>query len=250
MKLLCTAIIPNDSQWIINLSLEGLTVSLKLDTGSDGNILSISYYKKLKRKPEIKPTKIRYTGDIIPITEKIYITIQRKGMLHKLCFIITPRKFPFIIGKDACEKLNIIKRINFIKNLDKNNVLSAYKELFTGISCSPGRVSIKLKHETVPGKEACRKITFAMLNDVKAALDRMEEAGMIKRITQPTKWGSAMHIAYKLDRKLRICLDPRNLIKAILRKHFKLPTHEEVMARMAGAKIFSKLDCSKRFWQL
>ena len=54
-----------------NLSLEGLTVPLKLDTGSDVNILPISYYKKLKRKPEIKPIKLQlisYTGDIIQIT--------------------------------------------------------------------------------------------------------------------------------------------------------------------------------------
>ena len=94
-KPVCTAIMPKDSQWMINLPLEELKVPLKLDTGSDVSIRPISYNKKLKRKPEIKPTKIRltsYTGDTIPITGKIYITINRKGMLHKLCFIITPRK--------------------------------------------------------------------------------------------------------------------------------------------------------------
>ena len=79
-------------------------------------------------------------------------------------------------------------------------------------------------------------------------LFREEEAGVIKRITQPWELVSAKHIMYKPDEKLRICLDPRNLNKAILHEHFKLPTREEVMARMAGTKIFSKLDCSKRFW--
>ena len=46
----CTATIPNVSRWMVNLSLEGLTVRLKLDTGRgrDVNILSISYNKKLK----------------------------------------------------------------------------------------------------------------------------------------------------------------------------------------------------------
>ena len=55
LKQVCTASVPNDSQWIVNLTLEGLTVLLKLDTNSDVNILWISYYKKVKRKPEIKP---------------------------------------------------------------------------------------------------------------------------------------------------------------------------------------------------
>ena len=116
-KKVCTASIPNYSQWIVNLSLDGLTVPLKLDTGSDVNSLTISYYKMLKRKLEIKPTKIwltSYTGDIIPITGKIYITINRKGTLHEPCFIITLRKVQLTLWKDACEKLKIIKRVYLI----------------------------------------------------------------------------------------------------------------------------------------
>ena len=59
VKQVYTATIPNDSQRMVNLSLEGLTVPLKLDTSSNENIKPISNYKKLKRKPEIKPSKIR-----------------------------------------------------------------------------------------------------------------------------------------------------------------------------------------------
>ena len=81
-------------------------------------------------------------------------------------------------------------------------------------------------------------------------LERMKKGGIIKKVTQPTKWVSAMHIVHKSNGKLRICMDPRNLNKAIIRKHFKLPTREEVIEKMLGAKIFSKLDCSERFWQL
>ena len=85
MKQVCTATIPNDSQWMVNLSLEGLTVLLKLDTSNNVNILPISYNKKLKRKPKIKLIKIQltfYTGNIIPITGKIYITINKKVPLY------------------------------------------------------------------------------------------------------------------------------------------------------------------------
>ena len=96
-------------------------------------------------------------------------------MLHELCFIIIiPRKVQSILRKDACEKLNIIKRVNLIQKPDKKEVLSTYKESFTGIGCVPEHMSIKLKHEAVPVIEACRKIPFAMLNKVKAELDRME----------------------------------------------------------------------------
>ena len=153
-------------------------------------------------------------------------------------------------GKDTCEKLNMIKQVNLIQNMDTNNVLSTYKELFTGISYLLGCVRIELKHKTVLVIEACRKILFTMLNEVKAERDRKKKGGVIKRITQPTEWVSAMYIMHKLDEKLRIYLNSQNLNKAILHEHFKLTTREEIMVRMARVKIFSKLDCSKGFRKL
>ncbi|CAC5364689.1 unnamed protein product [Mytilus coruscus] len=50
--------------------------------------------------------------------------------------------------------------------------------------------------------------------------------------------------------KLRICLDPRNLNKAIKREHIALPTIEDITTRLTGAKYLSKLDCNNGYWQL
>ena len=49
---------------------------------------------------------------------------------------------------------------------------------------------------------------------------------------------------------MRVCLDPRDLNKAIKRHHYQLPTAEDIIARTAGAKYFSKLDASSGYWQL
>ena len=51
-------------------------------------------------------------------------------------------------------------------------------------------------------------------------------------------------------KKLRICLDPRNLNKAIQREHFQLPTLEDITTRMSGAQVFSKLDANHGYWQI
>ena len=71
VKQVYTATIPIDSQWMVNLSLKELRVPLKLDTGNDVNIMPISYYKKLQRKPEIKSTKIR-----LILTLAVYYQLQ------------------------------------------------------------------------------------------------------------------------------------------------------------------------------
>jgi len=72
----------------------------------------------------------------------------------------------------------------------------------------------------------------------------MERQGVIRKVEEPTDWVSSMAIVEKPDGRLRICLDPRHLHKAIKREHFQLPTIEDVTTRMANAKWLTKLQLS------
>ena len=47
---------------------------------------------------------------------------------------------------------------------------------------------------------------------------------------------------------LRICLDPRDLNKAIKRENSQLPTFEEIASRLSGAKLLIKLHTNKGYW--
>ena len=49
---------------------------------------------------------------------------------------------------------------------------------------------------------------------------------------------------------LRLCLDPKDLNKAIERENYPLPTIEEVATRMVGAKVLSILDVEQGFWHI
>lgn len=50
--------------------------------------------------------------------------------------------------------------------------------------------------------------------------------------------------------KVRICIDPKDLNTAIKREHYPIKTVEEVMTRMPGDKVFSKLDAQQGFYQV
>ena len=76
----------------------------------------------------------------------------------------------------------------------------------------------------------------------------MESLNVIEKVTHPTNWVSSIVVVEKSNGKLRLCLDPRNLNKAIKCEHFQLPTVDVIMAKMPGAKIFFKLDASSRYW--
>jgi len=54
----------------------------------------------------------------------------------------------------------------------------------------------------------------------------------------------------KKHRKLCICLDPKDLNRAIPRKHYLLPTIEDIATRLHGVKVFTKLDVQNGFWHV
>ena len=86
--------------------------------------------------------------------------------------------------------------------------------------------------------------------EVKKELNRMMRLDVIEPVTEPTDWVNQIVDARKPNGKLRMCLDPRDLNKAITRHHFKLITAEKLFAEMKGAKYFTKLDASSGYWQI
>ena len=83
---------------------------------------------------------------------------------------------------------------------------------------------------------------FALQEPLKEELNQMEAHGIIKRVTKPTDWVSSLVLVKKPSNKLRVCLDPTNLSKAIKRPRFLLPTVDDILAKLNGAIVFSKLD--------
>ena len=73
---------------------------------------------------------------------------------------------------------------------------------------------------------------------------------MIEKVTHSTNWVSNIAVVGKPNGKLRLCLDPRNLNKAIKHEHFQLPTVDDITAKMPDTKIFSKLDASSGYWKI
>ena len=56
----------------------------------------------------------------------------------------------------------------------------------------------------------------------------MEQLQIMAPVTTPTEWASSITYPTKQDGSLRICLDPLDLNKAIIREHYKAPTLEEI----------------------
>ena len=94
---------------------------------------------------------------------------------------------------------------------------------------------------------------MAVKEKVKAELDRMKKKKKKKNIekqTKPTEWVSSFVAPIKPNNQVRICIDPRDLNKAIQREHYLLKTIDDITETMKDAIVFSKVDSTSNFGQV
>ena len=132
-----------------------------------------------------------------------------------------------------------------IDNLDK-----LFPDLFQGIGMFPGELTIHTNPDIPPVVHADRCVPVHIRDEVATELRSMVRQGVITRISTPTRWVSSLTYVRKSSGKIRICLDPKDLDKAILRPHHVSKTLEEVNNLLSGATIFSKLDARSGYWSV
>ena len=75
----------------------------------------------------------------------------------------------------------------------------------------------------------------------------MEKLNVIEKVEEPTDWVNSMVTIVKPNGKLRICIDPRDLNRAIKREYYPMRTTDKIITRVPKAKVFSVLDASSGF---
>ena len=125
-----------------------------------------------------------------------------------------------------------------------------YKDYFGNLGCLQTVHHIKVNESIKPVIHPPRNIPYAMLDRLKDELDRMVKLAVIVPVKGPSKWVNSMVVVETPGGALQICLDPKDLNKAIRRHHFQLPTTEEILDKMSGSKYYTKLDASNAYWQM
>ena len=135
--------------------------------------------------------------------------------------------------------------------LCREELIKKYPQVFQdGVGCLKGEYRIRLDHQPAPVQHPPRRVPVALRDHLKATLHDLEKDSILATVTEPTPWVSSLVVVPKKDGRLRLCLDPKDLNKAILREHYPLPTIEEVATRLCGAKCFSILDVRNGFWHI
>ena len=145
-------------------------------------------------------------------------------------------------------------------------MLAAYSDLFQGIGTFPTPpYKFNLKKDAKPARHAPRKVPIHLKEAFREEIDNLVELGILEPVEQPTDWVNSYVIVEKdvsidssnshspnhtIKRKLRICLDPRDLNEALEREPYYSRSVDEIIGRFHGAKVFTIVDMNKGYWMV
>ena len=240
-----------------------LELTFQLDTPASCNVLSLPDYVQLG-SPKLRDSEIllsMYDGSVKRSLGQCLVVVKdREGKSRQLVFEVLKTRHHTLLSLDTYLQLELIsyrsERVNLVSSnsiLTRETVLLEFGDVFSGVGYLPGEYHIDLDPALPPmlNRPRPRKIPHTMRAAVEDKLRVLEENGIIATMDQPTEWISNITTVWKHDKKsVRVCLDPRDLNKAIRRNHFYLPTVDDVLPQLKGARVFSLLDAKDGFLQV
>ena len=110
------------------------------------------------------------------------------------------------------------------------------------------KVQCHIETKSQPIKTQPRRLTPEKLDTAKKYFQAMCESGICCRSKAP--WSSGLHMVKKKNGTWRPCGDYRRLNASTIRDNYLLPHIHDCTARLAGKKIFSKIDLVKGYHQI
>ena len=96
-----------------------------------------------------------------------------------------------------------------------------YPNSFDRLGSLKGEYNIRIDPTVKPATHARRKVPIESKEAIDKELDYLIEEEIITEQVEPTPWVSSVTFPMKPNREVRVCLDPSNLNKAIIREHHK-----------------------------
>ena len=154
--------------------------------------------------------------------------------------------------------------------LTKQDILDVYSDVFTGIGKFPGMpYKFQPKENAKPMRHAPRKVPIHLQDTFHKEIRNLEKLGIIEETKDVIEWVNSFVIVEKKtpvdssksptisssqghskDRKLRICLNPRDLNEALEREPYYTRSIEEIMAKFHGMTRFTIADFNKGYWMV
>ena len=237
-----------------------IPLNLLVDTGSPRTLLSEEEYNKNFKHCELmnpKCTLKSYSKTEIQMLGCFNAEVRHDKNVCEIPIHVVKQGIS-LIGMDLIHSLGL--KID-CESLQVNSTESSYIKLPSHIKqfedlfspepgCAVGFThKVQVKDNAIPVQAKLRRLPFSIRKTVSEELVKLEKNKIIERVDS-SEWVSPMVVAWKKSGKIRLCIDLREVNKAIIPDRFPLPSIEELLAELRGAKYFARLDLAAAYHQL
>ena len=126
-----------------------------------------------------------------------------------------------ILSLSSHERLQLVKIIDFNVHMithttmTSNSLPAIVTNIFGGFGCLEEKYSFDIDISVYPKVHPPCKIAVTLRNSLAAELHRIEDIKIITAVSETTPWVSSVVVVHKKNGKIRVCLDPKDLNKAI-----------------------------------
>jgi hypothetical protein len=271
-----------------DLSINDTTLSCKVDTGAQVNVMSLAMFNSLCRRPALKPTRLRVkpfgTKKSLTPCGTAALSVFYNGRRLEADFLVLDTPDPALLGLEACLQLGIIKlddaespsvavrppsvhaaaaeatddrtKAAVVAAMSSSSppvtsqLIDEFADVFEGLGCILGEYDITVDESVPPVIQPTRRVPLHLRPKLQQLLNDMERRGIIMKRTEPTDWCNALVIVEKKNVKLRACIDPVPLNRVVKRERYSIPTFDDVVAEMHGKKLFTLIDMRDGYWQI
>ena len=221
-----------------------------MDTGAEVTVIAEATWNSLDSAKPLQQPDVSLCGPDctqLKILGKIPLDLAYNGTSCTQPVYVVQNLKNNLLGFPAIKALSLLSHV---ESIDKT-IVSKYPSLFSGLGTFTHEYKIQLKPDAQPFALCTpRNVPLALRPKVQAELKRMENLGVISRVTEPTPWCAAMVVVPKASGAVQICVDMKPLNENVLREVHPMPKVDTTLAQLTSATVFSKLDANSGFWQI
>eukprot|EP00057_Strongylocentrotus_purpuratus_P027755 XP_011682229.1 PREDICTED: uncharacterized protein K02A2.6-like [Strongylocentrotus purpuratus] len=246
-----------------NMEVHGRLVKFQVDCGATCNVLPCTAINTGALK--LQPTKgllSMYNWSTMQPMGKCHLKVvnPKNQEAFDVEFIVVDNgKLTPILGSETSQLMGLItvqhEKIMYVNDTPRMSSAEQfcfeYADVFDdGVVKLPGQYKIELDPTVKPVVHPPRRVPVAIKERLKAELEKLVEADIVAPVDTPTEWVSSLVCVNKANNKLRICLDPQDLNKAVRRNHYPMKIIEDILPDLTKAKVFSVVDAKNGFWHV
>ncbi|KAG1933981.1 retrotransposable element [Pimephales promelas] len=259
----------HDKQLFATMLINERPVKFQLYCGASCNVIPIQLLNPDTVMEKTEQILVMYNKSTLKPIGKCRTKIRnpRNRKLYRLEFMVVDESSSVpLLGNKAVQAMDLVRiqheNIMAIDDIvttercsekltwDKGDIQREYADVFEGDGCLEGTYNLEVDPEVKPVRLPKRRVPVAIMKHLKDELGSLEERGIIAQVEKSTDWISSMVVVKKPSGKLRICIDPRPLNKALKRQHFPLPTIDDVLPDLTKARVFTVCDVKDGFWHV